>query len=75
MAFNKTILLILAIAFLASCKNSNTSQVQIYKDSVNYFSTKLAALADSGYSSDDTRVIIYSAMRKHYIDKMNEAKK
>lgn len=75
----RTLLIILCI-FLLSC-NNNSGQAKIYKDSVDYYSQRLSALADSGFSQNDsiktmqkTRVFIYQTMRQHYIDKLNELK-
>lgn len=63
-----------------SCGN-NSNQAKAYEDSANYYSDKLAAITDSGYTGNDsidmqrkTDKVIYEAKRKYYIDKMNESK-
>jgi hypothetical protein len=65
---------------LFSCSN-NSGQAKTYKDSVDYYSQKLSALTDSGFSQNDsmktmqkTRIFIYQTMRQHYIDKLKEFK-
>lgn len=75
---------ILTVAFtllLLSCSNKS-AQIKVYNDSAIYYSTKLAALTDSGFSANDsirmkqqTRIFIYQTMRQHYIDLANELKK
>lgn len=69
------------ILSLLSCSNKS-AQIKTYEDSIIYFSKKMAALADSGYSRDDstkmrqeTRYFIYETMRQHYIDQVKELKK
>lgn len=70
----KVILSLLAIV-LFSCHNSGMAKSD-YKDSAIYYSNKLAAVTDSGYTQNDslntmrkTRATIYTAMRQYYIDK------
>lgn len=74
------ILIIISAIALASC-GSQSGQAKFYEDSAKYYSAKLAALTDSGFSSNDStriqqegRLFIYKTMRQHYIDKMKEAK-
>ena len=75
----KALTIIICVLTL-SC-NNNSGQAKIYKDSVDYYSQKLSALADSGFSQNDsikvmqkTRIFIYQTMRQHYIDKLKELK-
>lgn len=76
----KYLYLILAIGAL-SCSN-DSAQAKVYEDSAIYYSNKLSALTDSGYSQNDSiaimqknRAFIYKTMRQHYLDKMEKSKK
>lgn len=73
--------IIIIALVLASCSNKS-SQVAVYKDSAVYYSNRMAAIADAGYSHDEaTRIkektdyVICSTMRKYYIDKIQELSK
>jgi len=75
------ILLLLYFTTIISCSNKS-SQIKVYEDSAIYFSKKLSAITDSGFSMNDsirmnqkTRIFIYQTMRQHYIDMANELKK
>lgn len=75
----KLILFLLSV-FLISCGN-DSAQAKVYEDSAIYYSNKLSALTDSGYSQNDSiaimqknRAFIYKTMRQHYLDKMEEVK-
>jgi hypothetical protein len=69
------ILLIIAIVLLASCSNK-ADQTEVYQDSAIYYSNRMAAIADAGYSLNEyeriqqkTEYTICSTMRQYYIDK------